>query len=88
MPTVNPKRWWALAVLATAQFMMITDTSITGVALPETQKDPGFSQGGLRWVFNTYVIAFGGLLLLGGRWAGACPTCSVHAACSPPAGAC
>ncbi|MFF8882630.1 MFS transporter [Streptomyces flaveolus] len=67
MPTVNPKRWWALAVLATAQFMVIMDTSIIGVALPEMQKDLGFSQGDLQWVFNAYVIAFGGLLLLGGR---------------------
>ncbi|MFE2043515.1 MFS transporter [Streptomyces sp. NPDC059477] len=67
MSTVNPKRWWALGVLATAQFMVIMDTSIIGVALPEMQKDLGFSQGELQWVFNAYVIAFGGLLLLGGR---------------------
>jgi EmrB/QacA subfamily drug resistance transporter len=67
MPTVNPRRWWALAVLAAAQFMVIMDTSIIGVALPEMQKDLGFSQGELQWVFNAYVIAFGGLLLLGGR---------------------
>lgn len=67
MSTVNPRRWWALAVLATAQFMVIMDTSIIGVALPEMQRDLGFSQGDLQWVFNAYVIAFGGLLLLGGR---------------------
>ncbi|MET9686593.1 MFS transporter [Streptomyces coeruleorubidus] len=67
MPTVNPRRWWALTVLATAQFMVIMDTSIIGVALPEMQRDLGFSQGELQWVFNAYVIAFGGLLLLGGR---------------------
>ncbi len=67
MSTINPRRWWALAVLATAQFMVIMDTSIIGVALPEMQKDLGFSQGDLQWVFNAYVIAFGGLLLLGGR---------------------
>jgi EmrB/QacA subfamily drug resistance transporter len=67
MPTVSPKRWWALIVLATAQFMVIMDTSIIGVALPEMQKDLGFSQGDLQWVFNAYVITFGGLLLLGGR---------------------
>lgn len=66
-PTVNPRRWWALTVLAAAQFMVIMDTSIIGVALPEMQKDLGFSQGELQWVFNAYVIAFGGLLLLGGR---------------------
>ncbi|NGO06717.1 multidrug efflux MFS transporter [Streptomyces sp. HC44] len=67
MSTVNPRRWWALVVLAAAQFMVIMDTSIIGVALPEMQKDLGFSQGDLQWVFNAYVIAFGGLLLLGGR---------------------
>ncbi|MFI7011488.1 MFS transporter [Streptomyces sp. NPDC050145] len=67
MEGVNPRRWWALLVLATAQFMVIMDTSIIGVALPEMRKDLGFSQGDLQWVFNAYVIAFGGLLLLGGR---------------------
>ncbi|MFD9884564.1 MFS transporter [Streptomyces alboflavus] len=67
MSTSNPKRWWALLVLATAQFMVIMDTSIIGVALPEMQRELGFSQGELQWVFNAYVIAFGGLLLLGGR---------------------
>ncbi|NUP62619.1 MAG: MFS transporter [Nonomuraea sp.] len=61
------RRWWALAVLAAAQFMVIMDTSIIGVALPEMQRDLGFSAGGLQWVFNAYVVAFGGLLLLGGR---------------------
>src|SRR5687767_12197435 len=65
MPQHN--RWWALVVLAAAQFMVIMDTSIIGVALPEMQRDLGFTQGGLQWVFNAYVIAFGGLLLLGGR---------------------
>ncbi|MCW8378191.1 MFS transporter [Streptomyces justiciae] len=67
MSSVNPRRWWALWVLAAAQFMVIMDTSIIGVALPEMQRDLGFSPGDLQWVFNAYVIAFGGLLLLGGR---------------------
>ncbi|AXB41596.1 MFS transporter [Amycolatopsis albispora] len=61
------KRWWALGLLAAAQFMVIMDTSIIGVALPRLQQDLGFSQENLSWVFNAYVIAFGGLLLLGGR---------------------
>lgn len=63
----NPRRWWALAVIALAQFMIIMDTSIIGVALPEIQADLGFSQTGLSWEFNAYVVALGGLLLLGGR---------------------
>ncbi|WP_433352766.1 MFS transporter [Microtetraspora malaysiensis] len=67
MNAVNPRRWQALIVLAAAQFMVIMDTSIIGVALPDMQRDLGFSQGGLQWVFNAYVVAFGGLLLLGGR---------------------
>ncbi|MDQ3695824.1 MAG: MFS transporter [Chloroflexota bacterium] len=63
----NPRRWWALALIAVAQFLVIMDTSIIGVALPEIQRAVGFSQSALSWVFNAYVIAFGGLLLLGGR---------------------
>ncbi|WP_249644259.1 MFS transporter [Nocardia sputi] len=61
------RRWWALAVIAAAQFMVIMDTSIIGIALPKMQAELGFSQENLSWVFNAYVIAFGGLLLLGGR---------------------
>jgi EmrB/QacA subfamily drug resistance transporter len=64
---VNPRRWTALAVIALAQFMVIADTSIIGVALPDIRADLGFSPEDLSWVFNAYVIAFGGLLLLGGR---------------------
>ncbi len=65
--TTTDRRWWALALIATAQFMVIMDTSIIGVALPKMQGDLGFSQENLSWVFNAYVVAFGGLLLLGGR---------------------
>jgi EmrB/QacA subfamily drug resistance transporter len=67
MSTNTDRRWWALALIATAQFMVIMDTSIIGVALPRIQADLGFSQENLSWVFNAYVVAFGGLLLLGGR---------------------
>ena len=65
--TLHNRRWAGLAVIALAQFMVIMDTSIIGVALPEIQADLGFTQDNLSWVFNAYVIAFGGLLLLGGR---------------------
>ena len=61
------RRWLALGLIATAQFMVIMDTSIIGVALPKMQADLGFTAQGLSWVFNAYVVAFGGLLLLGGR---------------------
>lgn len=61
------RRWLALGLIAAAQFMVIMDTSIIGVALPEMQADLGFDPQDLSWVFNAYVVAFGGLLLLGGR---------------------
>jgi EmrB/QacA subfamily drug resistance transporter len=67
MQTADPRRWAALAVIALAQFMVIMDTSIIGVALPEIQAEVGFTPDSLSWVFNAYVVAFGGLLLLGGR---------------------
>ncbi len=65
----NPRRWWALALIAVAQFLVIMDTSIIGVALPQIQTALNFSQSSLSWVFNAYVVAFGGLLLLGGKLA-------------------
>lgn len=69
MSLPDPKRWKALALLCAAQFIVILDTSIIGVALPAIQADLGFSDEGLSWIFNAYVIAFGGLLLLGGKLA-------------------
>jgi EmrB/QacA subfamily drug resistance transporter len=67
MQSADPRRWAALAVIALAQFIVIMDTSIIGVALPEIRTDLGFTPEDLSWVFNAYVVAFGGLLLLGGR---------------------
>jgi EmrB/QacA subfamily drug resistance transporter len=69
MPNLNPdpRRWKALWIIAVAQFLVIMDTSIIGVALPDIQKALGFNQADLSWVFNAYVVAFGGLLLLGGK---------------------
>lgn len=69
MRTGYALRWWALALLCAAQFIVILDTSIIGVALPAIQDALGLSPAGLQWVFNAYVIVFGGLLLLGGRLA-------------------
>ncbi|MEB4613636.1 MFS transporter [Leucobacter sp. M11] len=66
-PASAAKRWLGLALIATAQFVVIMDTSIIGVALPDIQRDLGFTPESLSWVFNAYVVAFGGLLLLGGR---------------------
>lgn len=67
--TPDPRRWWALFLLCTAQFLVILDTSIVGIALPALQRAFGFDAAGLQWIFNAYVVAFGGLLLLGGRLA-------------------
>jgi EmrB/QacA subfamily drug resistance transporter len=61
------RRWVALGVLAAAQFMVFLDESIVNVALPSIKADLGYSQASLAWVVNAYILAFGGLVLLGGR---------------------
>lgn len=63
------KRWAALILLCAAEFMVIMDTSIIGVALSAIKADLGYTQSGMQWIFNAYVIVFGGFLLLGGRLA-------------------
>lgn len=67
IPTPDPRRWWALSLLCAAQFIVILDTSIIGIALPAIQMHLGFTAEGLSWIFNAYFIVFGGRLLLGGR---------------------
>jgi EmrB/QacA subfamily drug resistance transporter len=61
-------RWIALYVLCTGMLMIVLDITIVNVALPSIQDDLGFSQSNLAWVVNAYLIAFGGLLLLSGRF--------------------
>jgi EmrB/QacA subfamily drug resistance transporter len=65
----DPRRWKALGVLGLIQFMLVLDITVVNVALPRIQHDLGFSQAGLAWVVNGYVLMAGGLLLLGGRLA-------------------
>src|SRR5215212_8007951 len=65
--TSDSRRWKALALLSLAQFLIIMDTSIIGVALPAIQQQFSFTQSDLQWIFSAYVIVFGALLLLGGR---------------------
>src|SRR6266508_5248216 len=60
-------RWLSLLVLCTGFLLIVVDMTIVNVALPSVQRDLGFSQSGLAWVINAYLIAFGGLLLLAGR---------------------
>ena len=63
------RRWIALALLASAQFVVVLDASIVNVALPTIGEALSFSQSNLAWVVNAYVLTFGGFLLLGGRMA-------------------
>jgi EmrB/QacA subfamily drug resistance transporter len=69
MPTKDARRWSALALIVTAQFMVILDVAIVNVALPSIKSDLHFSQTNLQWVVSAYAILFGGALLLGGRLA-------------------
>ncbi|MGW6903698.1 MFS transporter [Streptomyces sp. NPDC054940] len=60
-------RWWILAVIGLAQLMVVLDATIVNIALPSAQQDLGFSDGDRQWVVTAYALAFGSLLLLGGR---------------------
>ncbi|MGK5739930.1 DHA2 family efflux MFS transporter permease subunit [Micromonospora sp. URMC 103] len=62
-----PRRWLALAVIAVAQLMVVLDATIVNIALPHAQADLGISDADRQWVVTAYTLAFGGLLLLGGR---------------------
>jgi EmrB/QacA subfamily drug resistance transporter len=65
--TPDPRRWKALAFISVAQLMVILDGTIVNIALPRMQADLGFSDADRAWVVTAYTLAFGGLLLLGGR---------------------
>src|SRR5215207_8544574 len=57
----------SLIVIATAQLMLVLDDTIANIALPSIQRDLAVPASALPWVINAYVLAFGGLLLFGGR---------------------
>jgi EmrB/QacA subfamily drug resistance transporter len=61
------RKWLALSLLSTVQFMVVLDMAIVNVALPAIQVDLGFSQEDLQWVMSAYALVFGGFLLMGGR---------------------
>ncbi|GGM03507.1 MFS transporter [Streptomyces fumigatiscleroticus] len=63
----DPRRWWGLVVIALAQLMVVLDATIVNIALPSAQRALGMSDGNRQWVITAYTLAFGGLLLLGGR---------------------
>jgi EmrB/QacA subfamily drug resistance transporter len=61
------RRWWALVTVGLAQLMIVLDMTVVNIALPAAQADLGFSDGNRQWVITAYSLAFGSLLLLGGR---------------------
>jgi EmrB/QacA subfamily drug resistance transporter len=63
----NPRRWIALAVIAISQLMVVLDATIVNIALPSAQSDLHISNANRQWVVTAYTLAFGGLLLFGGR---------------------
>ncbi|WP_399926225.1 MFS transporter [Streptomyces kanamyceticus] len=63
----DPRRWKALVFIALAQLMVVLDATIVNIALPSAQEDLGISDGNRQWVITAYALAFGGLLLFGGR---------------------
>ncbi|WAL96078.1 MFS transporter [Streptomyces sp. Je 1-369] len=68
-PDTGPdtNRWKALVFIALAQLMVVLDATIVNIALPSAQQDLGISDGNRQWVITAYALAFGGLLLFGGR---------------------
>lgn len=66
-PTANPRRWRILGFLGVAQLMLILDVTVVAIALPHMGADLSLSREALTWVVSAYTLAFGGLMLLGGR---------------------
>src|SRR6202008_3036119 len=66
-PSSYERRWLILAVIATAQLMIVLDLTIVNIALPSAQRDLGFSNDERQWIITAYALAFGSLLLLGGK---------------------
>lgn len=69
LPMSEPRRWMALIVASVATLMVVLDVSIVNIALPQAQHDLGMSDANRQWMVTAYALAFGGLLLLGGRFA-------------------
>src|SRR3954454_562143 len=66
-PSTYDRRWLILALIAVAQLMIVLDLTIVNIALPSAQRDLGFSNDERQWVITAYALAFGSLLLLGGK---------------------
>ncbi|MBK1785541.1 MFS transporter [Prauserella cavernicola] len=67
--STSSRRWWALAAIGLAQLLVIIDMTIMTIALPSAQRELGMSDATRQWAITGYTVAFGGLLLLGGRLA-------------------
>jgi EmrB/QacA subfamily drug resistance transporter len=67
--TNHARRWWILAILAIAQLMVVLDSTVVNIALPSAQRALGFNDNDRQWVVTGYALAFGSLLLIGGRLA-------------------
>ncbi len=65
----DPQRWKALIFIAIAQLMVVLDATVVNIALPHAQHDLHISDANRQWVITAYSLAFGGLLLFGGRLA-------------------
>src|SRR6184192_3331241 len=65
--TGDPRRWLALLVIAIAQLMVVLDATIVNIAMPSAQQQLHISDANRQWIVTAYTLAFGGLLLLGGR---------------------
>src|SRR5437773_10698486 len=61
------RRWWVLAVASVAQLMVVLDVTVVNIALPSAQRALAFSDADRQWVVTAYALAFGSLLLLGGK---------------------
>ncbi len=66
-PAPEGRRWWILATVAVAQLMVVLDATVVNIALPSAQAELGFSDNDRQWIITAYALAFGALLLLGGR---------------------
>jgi EmrB/QacA subfamily drug resistance transporter len=66
-PAASSRRWLTLTTVALAQLMVVLDATVVNIALPSAQADLGFSNGNRQWIVTAYSLAFGSLLLLGGR---------------------
>jgi MFS family permease len=65
--TAESRRWAALMFIGLAQLLIVLDGTVVNIALPSLQRDLGISDGDRQWIITAYTLAFGSLLLLGGR---------------------